>query len=310
MDYYDALLGGADPNRMKETARQLRRQEAYGTLGALTGDPVLSQFGTGMIERSGERAQGLQKARQAATTARSLGAGHYEQGGEIKEIPGYQESLDKAHQNKVLLQTLKNEGKGGDEYHKMPKWVSDEATAISSGLEEVQMLTDEFKDEYTQTLGPGPQSKIPNVAARYGITVPGVPQTKEAQEWWAKFRRLKTLPDRNEIFGATLAFNEKQSWDEIDINPSMDAEQIRTRMKSLLDIANRAASRSRKKFKAEGYRPGTLEAIYGEEGPEGTVVAEESGSWGSAEDVRNAFQNGDLTQDQATEILKNEFGFE
>ena len=300
MDYFDALLGGntRDPERMKEMARQLRRQQAYGTLGVMTGDPVLSQVGTGMVKRAGERAQGLQKARQAASTARALGEGYYEQGGEIKELPGYQEAQERAFENRVLLQTLKNRGKGKDDYHRAPKWVVDQATAQASALDEIGRIQREFKDEYTQTLGAGPQSRIPNIAARYGATVPGVPQTKEAQQWWAKYRRLVTLPERNKLFGATLSDKEKASWDEVDLNPSMDAKQIRKGIQTLLDIANRAATRSRRTFAAEGYRPDTLEAVYGEE---------ESGGaeYSTVEEVGEALQAGEITEEQAEQLWRH-----
>ncbi len=312
MDYFDALLTGGtnDPERMKETARQLRRQQAYGTLGALTGDPVLSQFGTGMVERAGERASVLQKARQAGTTARALGGCSYEQGGVIKEIPGCQEARREGFQNKLLLQALKSQGKETEDYQRMPKWAMDQASAQASALDEIGRIQSDFKDEYTQTMGPGPQSRIPNIAARYGVTVPGVPQTKEAQKWWAKYRRLVTLPERNKLFGATLSDKEKASWDEVDLNPSMDPQQIKDGITTLLDLANRAATRSRTAFSEERYRPGTLEAIYGEEGPEGATVAAGSTSWGSPEDVRDAFRNGELTETEAADILRNEFGME
>ncbi len=305
MDYFDALLTGGtnDPERMKETARQLRRQQAYGTLGALTGDKVLSQIGTGMVERAGERASVLQRARQAGTTARALGGCSYEQGGVIKEIPGCQEARREGFQNKLLLQALKSQGKETEDYQRMPRWAMDEMTAQATSIDQITQLMEGFKPEYTQIYGPGPQSELPNIGARHGVTLPGAPQAKEAQEWWAKFRRLKTLPDRNKTFGATLAPNEKKSWQEIDINPMMDAEQIKTRMQMLLDIANAAAKRSRAKFTAEGYRPATMDAIYGKEGPDGT-------SWESADAVRDAFQNGELTETEAADILRNEFGME
>lgn len=99
MDYYDLLLGGNyEPNRMAEAARQLRRQQAYGTLGQLTGDPMMGAVGGGMVESAGARAEGLRKARQATTTARALGEGYYEQAGEIQRVPGWSEAQERKHQ--------------------------------------------------------------------------------------------------------------------------------------------------------------------------------------------------------------------
>ena len=116
MDYFDALLGDpSDSERLREVARQLRRREAYGMLGAASGDPVLGQMGAGMVQQAGQRADRLQKAREAAemrdfrrgeaerkaqqwgATARPLGEGFYEQGGDIQQLPGYAEARERSH---------------------------------------------------------------------------------------------------------------------------------------------------------------------------------------------------------------------
>ncbi len=326
MDYFDALLTGGtnDPERMKETARQLRRQQAYGTLGALTGDPVLSQFGTGMVERAGERASVLQKARQAGTTARALGGCSYEQGGVIKEIPGCQEARREGFQNKLLLQALKSQGKETEDYRPLSTSLENRAQAQAANLENLKMLQSSFVAEYAQPLreqlgdlgaGAGPLHNLPLWAARtFGA---GTEQAKNAEEWYGSWRRFMTLPVRNELFGATLTPSEQKAWDQaLEIGPGMSEEQITSRIRTLIEEAERSAKRRARTMLSERYRPQTVKALYGDAlGDDFFVAYGEKGSgnrkWTSADEVKAAFENGEIdTIEEAADILRNEFGME
>jgi len=71
----------ADPDTL---ARRLRRQEVLSTAAALSGDPVLAPYGQDQLGR-------LSKARQAAKQVMPLGGGFYAQGGEIAQVPGWEE---------------------------------------------------------------------------------------------------------------------------------------------------------------------------------------------------------------------------
>lgn len=71
----------ADPDTL---ARRLRRQEILSTAAALSGDPVLAPHGQAQLGR-------LSKARQAAKQVMPLGGGFYAQGGEIAQVPGWEE---------------------------------------------------------------------------------------------------------------------------------------------------------------------------------------------------------------------------
>lgn len=315
MDIYDLLLGDpTDKAKMAEVAKQLRGQEALGVLGVLSGDPAMGQFGTGQIKQAQERAGGLRRARQAATTARALGGGAYEQGGEIKTLPGYQEEQERGFQNQLLLQALKNRGKGESAEHtKMTKWVSDMALGTTSAVTEMEGLLRDFKPEYAQMLGPGPQSALPNAAARMGL---GTEMSKEAQQWWARWAESLTLPQRNEIFGATLARNEKGSWEQIDINPNMDPAQIIARITDKTNLTKRKQNQQRGMFEAEGYRPATLDAIYGASEPvtaedvpgvggeEGVAPVDTSG-YETPEAVGEALQAGDIDMAEAERIWRS-----
>jgi len=62
--------------------------------------------------------------------------------------------------------------------------------------------------------------------------------TKDAMQWWANWRMLYTLPERNAAFGATLTPNELQAWKEAEaVTPGMDAAEIQKRVDTLTRIA-------------------------------------------------------------------------
>lgn len=67
MAIYDELLGDVlAPDRMAQAARKLRRQEAFGALGAMSGDPYLGPWGQGVLNRAPQQGGRLSQARQAA----------------------------------------------------------------------------------------------------------------------------------------------------------------------------------------------------------------------------------------------------
>ncbi len=75
---YDMLFGApTDEERMRATANRLRRREAFATLGAMSGDPVLGEWGRGEMGNLREQAQALRKARQDATRLRPSGVPGY-----------------------------------------------------------------------------------------------------------------------------------------------------------------------------------------------------------------------------------------
>lgn len=288
-DYYDILLGkDLGPERMKEAARQLRKQEAYGTLGALTGDPVMGQMGRGMMERSGARGgqlvktrEAMERAKRAGSTARALGEGFYEQGGEIKELPGYQESKEQAGElefkRDLALQHLKNKGKSGPTPTKVNRWMFDRMTGQTTALSELDSLVEGFKDEYTQPMKGTPVEGLPvgglaRTLGKYGYTGLHRGETDkekgEADLWWRLWDSVHTLPERHEMFGSALTATEKGAWDRIAINNDMKPEQIRAQIKKLQEIANRALARERGTFTAMGVASDVLGEAYGEYGAE------------------------------------------
>lgn len=86
-----------------------RRREAIATLGVVSGDPVLGEWGRGEMEYLREQTQALRKARQEANRLRPTGTPGfmYSQSEGIKEIPGYQEAQEAAREDKLRLEVFK-----------------------------------------------------------------------------------------------------------------------------------------------------------------------------------------------------------
>jgi len=106
---YDSIFGApTDEEKMRAAANRLRRREAFATLGAFSGDPVLGQWGRGEMGNLREQAQALRKARQEATRLRPTGTpGYMMRGDKIEAIEGYQAAQDAARQQKMELEMFK-----------------------------------------------------------------------------------------------------------------------------------------------------------------------------------------------------------
>lgn len=337
-----ALMG--DPEALDETRQlvaELRRQKAMGALGQLTGDPLMARVGQGLTQGAERQATALRKARQFRGTARPLGQGFFEQGGEIKQLPGWREAQERELQGRVLIQAMRNRARGqsreprepaGPKPRPLPTSLERTAQAQAGNLENLKMLRQSFKPEFTQPLteqlGPlgeaaGPLHALPLWAAR--TTGLGTERAKDTEAWHGAWKRFMTLPVRNEMFGATLTPSEQRAWDAaLEINPGMTPQQIESRIDTLTEEADRSARRRARTMETQNYFPGTVESIYGnalpdmfperssEPAAEATPGVEDPfpPEFDSAEAVRAAFQEGRISEDEATRILQEFFGFE
>ena len=146
-DIYDMLLTGdvGDQGRMEAMARKLRQREALGTLGALSGDPVLGPWGTGEVGRARESAAGLGEARRQAMTPQMTGTpGWFREGGEFKMFPGYRAQQEQAFQRKMDLEAAKsaNRAAAAEEARRqrmtdameLERWKRTQPTATQTGV--------------------------------------------------------------------------------------------------------------------------------------------------------------------------------
>lgn len=127
----------------------------------------------------------------------------------------------------------------------------DKMTDFSKLYGTVSGQADKFKDEYSpQTFAgkPGVQvenfmeSNFPKVMDKIGTKADRKRVTDQA-EWWRDQDYYNNLPERHQLFGATLTEGERRSWEGATIQPGMRPEAIRknlaTRKRIMEDTAKR-----------------------------------------------------------------------
>lgn len=275
MDDYRILLGAAPTSeeQVRALAESLRRRRSFGELGALTGDRVLQPFGQGLSAQADKYAAQTQATRQKdidnAQTKAYQDAQLQHMEDVLKETIrannlDYSAQMAGIKQRNAAAMLDFLTGSNTD-FRKMTDSTRNKLLQHADTLGTLKLQLDSFTPEYTQILGPGAQSRLPNVAARLGLGTKG---TKEAQEWWAGWSRFYTLPVRNLLFGATLTPNEQRAWDQADINPGMDPAQIRTRIDAVMSEAKRSAKRRGQVMSTEGFDPQIIKDAYQDTIPE------------------------------------------
>ena len=232
-----------DPYELAMGYRIPEEEELRATAGALRGR---NTFGQALQMTGLEAAQGLGKNVAA-------GAQH-----EADQVGDQRMRMELQAQRK--REDLRSAAAAGDDYHKMS--VSDRKDLVASGrtLGVMQESFDTFKGDFTQQLLPGPQSRLPNLMAQYGV---GTEKMKEGAEWWAKWNRFYRAGERNALFGATLTENEQRDWNANDINPSMSEDQIRRRMGNLKRIIENTIRAKAQGMKVGGFNPQEIDEYTG-----------------------------------------------
>lgn len=281
MDDYLAMIGAAPTSReAQETlANSLRRRRSFGELGQITGDKVLAPFGQNLASQADEYAKQIQKTRLADIDNAQTKTYQDAQIEQMRKSHLLQQAilaetrrgnnLDYSAQMAAIKQRhmesiLESMGKGQD-FRKLTDGTRNKMLAQADTAASMKTLADTFNDNYAQILGAGPQSRLPNAAAMMGI---GSKESKDAAQWWGEWKKFYTLGTRNALFGATLTTNEQRAWEEVDINPSMSPEQIRTRINKLFAETARSAERRGKSMSVEGFDPEMIGEMYGDVFPE------------------------------------------
>lgn len=141
------------------------------------------------------------------------------------------------------------------------------ALELGSNRSNLQMLKDTFKDEYAGDLRSTIQRKFGEVA---GGAAPE--KTQEMTRWWANQAMFDELPQRHELFGATLTAGEKAAWASAAISPNMAPKQIKERLAIRAKIYDDAEARMRGSVEAGGKSVKQFDAATGKTAAKPTVV--------------------------------------
>ncbi len=265
---YETLIG-APPSGEEETratARQLRGRQELGMLGVITGDPVLSKLGAGMMNQTQKRVEGLQKTRQKRIVdererARQAAIeGNWEQ--QRQHASATLDETIRWHDMQTETNRLKAEAAARTK-QKQPS-ASAQKTTIGklTQVDNLNSLADIFEDEFgTGRLGAVGGGSLSNIIGKLDI---GSQAQKDQAEWWAMYDRMYTLKTRNEMFGSALTSQEKAAWDQANISPNSPPDVIRKGLASLREAA-RLAKEKQFKNDAALYDPVWVEAMYGPE---------------------------------------------
>jgi hypothetical protein len=258
-DIYSSLIGAAptDAEQQAAVAEALRRRRSFGELGSLTGDKVLQPFGQGLSKQADEYAGAIQDTRQKDIDDAQTKAYQTDQIRHMDESMAEQirnNDLDyKARMAEIAQRKAEAELKAdAPKFTKMTDATRGQMISAADTFQGLGDALNDFKDEYTQRFGPGPQSALSNTLSMMGLSTD---EMDEAQRWWGNYKEIRTLPTRNKLFGATLSDKEKKEWDSVDINPNMKPEQIRAALNDYRKLIMKSTIRRARGMKTEKFDP-------------------------------------------------------
>lgn len=115
-----------------------------------------------------------------------------------------------------------------------------------------ESLGSTFRDEYA---GMGLTGGVETGLARK-LGSAGTANQQALAEWWKDFDRLINLPERNEMFGASLTPPEKQAWAEAqNISPGTDPKIVHRAFAKLTAIVTAKVKAQGGALVADGYGP-------------------------------------------------------
>jgi hypothetical protein len=237
-----------------------------GQLGAISGDSQIGPFGANMVNQADKYAEQFQQIRQNDIDdmrTQDYYTGQLDHmGNALGETSRHNKELERLRQLEIEGNIREAEIRAqGTSRRKMTDSTRNKITDTLSAYEGAKGLLGTFKDDYVQKLGAGPQSLLPNTLAQYGLGTPGM---KEAQNWWGAWQELRTLPERNRLFGATLTDNEKREWTKADINAAQDPKQVKVAVLRIMKILQDKARQNARVMMADNFSAEDIEMAYGD----------------------------------------------
>lgn len=269
-DLYSELIGEGAPTAeiQAKVAAALRKRKVMSTLAQMSGDPILAPYGSGEskdVEDQVKQFQGIRQKDIDNLQTKTYQTGQLKHMDETLAETRRNNDMENRYRLMMAMAALEKANKSGSQF-KMTNSDRNKLENISQLTQNSSDLMDTFKPEYTQKLGPGPQSMFPNAAAAMGVGTEG---SKDAANWWSQWNLIYTLPQRNATFGATLTPHEQRAWKESDINPSMSDKQIQERAGNVLKILKNKGVLMDKEYRAAGANPDVMDT-YGLGGDQST----------------------------------------
>lgn len=136
----------------------------------------------------------------------------------------------------------------------VPGAVFEKADGYVSQYVTLANALDTFQDDF----GGNWLGKLENTAQAYSPIPVG---TAGQSEWWSGFKALDNQI-RNDLFGSALTPTEKQAYSDTTIEPGMNPDKIKANLQRRIEIVEGALRRRQEFFKANGYKPEAVDAIF------------------------------------------------
>ena len=186
----------ADP---KALARALQRREVLSTAAAMSGDPVLGRFGQQDLAR-------IAQSRRGAQQVMPLGQGYYAQGGQIQQVPGWEEAeqrkADRALKKALAVAEAQRQMRFEDWYAQKQAELKMPTRSQATAAREFSAALPAFENLAASLPGIGEIPSMAEGAARAARSLPIAGEetaaaierrgmTPEQVDWLAKGRRME-----------------------------------------------------------------------------------------------------------------------
>jgi len=244
-----------DPAKMQALTDQLRRRETLATIGQLTGDPVLGQFGQQEMKRIGGRRKGMREAMEAqrkSEQCKPSGApGFLLCGGELKPAQQYLDwqAGQKAEDRKTRLQIARErgQGRGGDWYardaHRRQFMNPTEWNKVSESLGWIEQLgrtIPEVAGAEDKDIAYPSADIAADMASNMGLSgvaraIEPIYRSDSARSTRTKIKKIINSVRASE-FGAALTAMEKPEFAAVDpLAPGLTKDAMLQRLEDLVD---------------------------------------------------------------------------
>jgi hypothetical protein len=275
-DVFSALVGGApsDASKQQALAQTLRGQNKMGQVLSLTGDRVLGPYGKGMQDAAMHSAQGVagdrEKAATLAETKAYRDASALQAQNALAEEKRWHDMQQTMLGDKLDMALQIKQGKAGKP---LSASAQKELEAQGDTLSGINDALNSFKPEYAGTGLPGGRSLANTIAGN--VPALATQNAKDAQNWWANYNRVFSLPEIHRLFGARFTAPEQERFSKAHITENMTPEQIQQNLPQLKSQFQRMMARRLHDYASQGYDVGDVASQF-QVGPE--MAAEPQGA--------------------------------
>jgi hypothetical protein len=153
-----------------------------------------------------------------------------------------------------------------DRSRPLPAGVLKQITETRDNAATMARMENSFKPEYA---GKG----FYGIGADLAMDIKGRTGTdQKSVDWWKNYRKDVELTERHALFGAALTPTEQASWRSADISAGMDADVIKTNLKTRANLSKKIHEFAQQDLKDAGHNAQRIDAIAGRTAPDASAT--------------------------------------